>query len=108
MSDRALPIERHMFRKEDKLRFDTNVWVFIDGSLYRSADKRARLYSDAYKRILEIRCRTFIDAIILSEFVNGLSLMGYHGLPSERPQAFKTFRRSAPLPRAFPMPATEL
>lgn len=96
MADAAFRIDQHTFHAGDKLLFDTNVWVFIYGAQYRTPDKRARLYSAAYKRVVEVGCRIFIDAIILSEFVNVLSRLTYHSLPAEKkPQDFKTFRRSA-------------
>ena len=96
MADAAFHIDRHTFHTGDKLLFDTNVWVFIYGFQYRAPDKRARLYSAAYKHIVEVKCRIFIDAIILSEFVNVLSRLTYHSLPpAKKPQDFKTFRRSA-------------
>ena len=112
MVDAAFRIDRHMFHAGEKLLFDANVWVFIYGSQYRTSDNRARLYSAAYKRIVEVGCQIFIDAIILSEFVNVLSRLTYNSLPVEKkPQDFKTFRRSAAfnlLPRTFPIPAAEL
>ena len=96
MADAAFRIDRYKFHAGDKLLFDANVWVFIYGSQYRTSDKRTRLYSAAYKRIVEVGCRIFIDAIILSEFVNVLSRLTYHSLPAaKKPQDFKTFRRSA-------------
>lgn len=92
----AFPIDRHTFRSEDKLFLDANVWLFIYGTQYRASDQRAGVYSAAFKRMLECRCRIFIDAIILSEFVNVLSRLAYKSLPdSKRPQDFKTFRRSS-------------
>lgn len=96
MADAAFRIDRHTFHAGDQLLFDTNVWLFIYGPQYRTPDKRARLYSAAYKRVVEVGCRIFIDALILSEFVNVLSRLTYHSLPAtKKPQDFKTFRRSA-------------
>ncbi len=96
MAGTAFRIDRHTFDAGDQLLFDTNVWLFIYGSQYRTPDKRAKLYSAAYKRIREVKCRIFIDAIILSEFVNVLSRLTYNSLPAaKKPQDFKTFRRSA-------------
>jgi len=92
----AFPIDRHQFRSDDKLLFDTNVWVFIYGSQFRHPDRRDRLYSDAYKRILTTGCRIFIDTLILSEFVNVLSRLTYNSLPPDKKsQDFKKFRHSA-------------
>lgn len=96
MADTIFPIGRHTFHARDKLFFDTNVWVFIHGTQYQTIDNRVKLYSAAYRRIKEVGCQMFIDAIVLSEFVNVLSRLAYNSLPIEsKPPEFKTFRNSA-------------
>lgn len=95
MPDAAHHITGYQFSAADKLFFDANVWLFIYSPQYRPSDQRAGLYSAAYKRILEVQCRIFVDALILSEFVNVLARLAFHSLPSpQKPQDYKAFRRS--------------
>lgn len=75
---------------------DANVWLFLYSPQYRPTDRRARAYSTALKRMLDARCEIFIDAIVLSEFVNVLARLAYNSLPAKsRPSDFKAFRKSS-------------
>jgi predicted nucleic acid-binding protein len=96
MPERARAIEGHTFTRSDKLLLDANVWLFIDSPRYRPTDRQAKIYSTALKRMLDARCTIFIDALILSEFVNVLARWEYNNLPvPQRPSDFKTFRNSS-------------
>lgn len=95
MPDAAHHIAGYQFSAADNLLFDANVWLFLYGPQYRPSDQRAGLYSAAYKHILEVQCRIFVDALILSEFVNVLARKAFHSLPpQQKPQDYKAFRRS--------------
>jgi predicted nucleic acid-binding protein len=95
MPETAHHIDGYQFSAADRLLFDANVWLFLYGPGYRPSDRRAGLYSAAYKRILEVQCRIFIDALVLSEFVNVLARLAFHSLPpGKKPENYKTFRRS--------------
>lgn len=48
---------------------DTNVWFLVYGPL-PPGDFRARLYSDAVKRLRSSRADTLVDALVVSEFAN--------------------------------------
>lgn len=96
MSEKARPIERHTFNPSDKLLLDANVWLFLYSPQYRPTDRRAKVYSTALKAMIAARCAIFIDAIVLSEFVNVLARLAYNSLPHRsRPSDFKTFRKSS-------------
>lgn len=96
MPERARPIERHTFNPSDKLLFDANIWLFIYSPQYRPTDRQAKTYSTALKRMLDAGCTIFLDALVLSEFVNILGRLAYNRLPvSQRPSDFKAFRNSS-------------
>ncbi|MEW6247317.1 MAG: PIN domain-containing protein [Nitrospirota bacterium] len=89
-------IDDYRFAPSDKLLLDANVWLFIYSPQYRPTDRRAKVYSTALKRILAARGTIFIDAIVLSEFVNVLARLAYNSLSStKRPPDFKAFRNSS-------------
>lgn len=95
MPETAYRIDRYQFSTADSLLFDANVWLFIYSPQYRPIDQRAVLYSAAYKRILEVGCRIFLDALVLSGFVNAFARWAFHSLPPERrPPDYKAFRKS--------------
>ncbi len=89
-------IDQYHFKKSDKLLLDANVWLLLYSPQYRPDDVRVRTYSSAFKGMVEAQSRIFIDAIVLSEFVNALARFAFHILsPQQRPANFKSFRRSS-------------
>lgn len=96
MPETVNPIDQYTFTAADKLLLDANVWLFIYSPQYRPTDRRVQVYSTALKRMLGCHCEIFIDAIILSEFVNVLARLSYNSLPAnKRPSDFKAFRSSS-------------
>lgn len=96
MPERIRPIDSYTFIASDKLLFDANVWLFLYSPQYREPDQREKAYSTALKRMLDARCAVFIDAIVLSEFVNVLARLAYNSMPARsRPSDFKAFRQSS-------------
>lgn len=89
-------IAQYHFKKSDKLLLDANVWLLLYSPQYRPGDVRVRTYSSAFKGMVEAQSRIYIDAIVLSEFVNALARFAFHILsPQQRPANFKSFRRSS-------------
>lgn len=95
MRETTRPIDGYRFTDSDKLLLDAKVWLFLYSPQYRPTDRHARAYSTALKRMLDARCAIFIDAIVLSEFVNVLAWLAYNSMPARsRPSDFKAFRKS--------------
>lgn len=96
MPETIRPLEGYTFTASDKLLLDANVWLFLYSSQYRPTDRRAKAYSTALKGMIAARCAIFIDAIVLSEFVNVLARLAYNSMPARnRPSDFKVFRNSS-------------
>jgi predicted nucleic acid-binding protein len=96
MRETIHPIDGYTFTASDKLLLDANAWLFLYSPQYRPTDRRAKAYSTALKRMLAARCAIFIEAIVLSEFVNVLARLAYNSLPARsRPSDFKAFRKSS-------------
>jgi len=97
---------QYSFSASDRLFFDTNVWLHLYGPLSFSLDPRAKVYSAAFKVILQKECKIFLDVLVLSEFVNVIARHGYNAKypnPRGRP-SFKAYRNSA----AFNVVAKEI
>jgi len=69
---------------------DTNIWLLVFGPS-APGDRRARVYSDAVKRLRASGAKTFIDAIVVSEFANAWARFAFD---RARAAKFKTFRNS--------------
>lgn len=86
-------IGSYVFDATSSYFLDTNVWFLVYGPA-APGDPRARLYSDALKRLRSSGAPTFIDAIVMSEFANAWARFEFRrGGGSD----FKAFRNS----RAF-------
>lgn len=95
MPESIRPIDRYTFTASDRLLLDANVWLYLYSPQYRPTDRRAKAYSTALKGMLTAPCAIFIDAIVLSEFVNVLARLAYNSVPPRnRPSDFKAFRKS--------------
>ncbi len=89
-------IDQYHFKKSDKLLLDANVWLLLYSPQYRPDDVRVRTYSSAFRDMGKAKSRIFIDAIVLSEFVNALARFAFQILPPQQKSAdFKSFRRSS-------------
>ena len=70
MKNKAVHVTKYHFRPEDKLFFDANIWLFIYGPQIQKNIGKMKVYSSAFRRILEAQSRIYIDVLIISEFIN--------------------------------------
>lgn len=88
------------FSEEDKLFLDTNVWIYIHYGIYPYNDKYFRKwYTDAFERMRKGKSQIFLDAFVLSEFINLFAHLEYDRIvPREarlpRRNNYKIFRES--------------
>jgi predicted nucleic acid-binding protein len=90
--------KRSSFNSDEKIFLDTNVWYYIYGPKPKKPDEIIfrNIYSNALEKMLEGGCQIFIDALVISEFVNRYARdfydRKYSGF-SSKPK-FKDFRKS--------------
>jgi len=88
-------LSTYRFRETDRLLFDANIWLFLYSPQYGPNDNRVRIYSAALKRVLAASSPIFIDALVLSEFINTWARFTYNKLPAPaKPKDFKAYRNS--------------
>ncbi|MGQ3891797.1 PIN domain-containing protein [Legionella sp. CNM-4043-24] len=83
-------VESYIFKSTDQFLLDTNIWLFLYGPIINNS--RINKYSQAFKKILEAGCQIFIDALIVSEFINRYARIQQGVLAPEK--KFKDFRKS--------------
>jgi len=89
-------LSTYRFRETDRLLLDANVWLFLYSPQYSPTDRRVSIYSAALKGALAAHCQIFIDALVLSEFINAWARFMYNKLhASTKPKDFKTYRNSS-------------
>ncbi len=95
MKRKVSSIRDYHFTQQDSLFFDANIWLFIHGPQEQN-DKRAGIYSSAFKHILSAKCNIYIDVLIVSEFINRYARMQYklYQKSARRSRNFKDFRDS--------------
>jgi len=70
---------------------DTNVWILVNGPTPPN-NARAAVYSNAIKRLHASGAKTFIDALVMSEFANRWARFEFQRTAGSD---FKAFRKSA-------------
>lgn len=70
-------VDSYDFVEADALFIDTNVWLYVYAP-QAPDDKRTRVYSRALASILSAKSRIFIDAMVLSEYINRYSRLAYN------------------------------
>jgi predicted nucleic acid-binding protein len=96
MPGRIRRLSTYRFRETDRLLFDANIWLFLYSPQYGPNDSRVRIYSAALKSVLAAHSPIFIDALVLSEFINTWARFAYNRLPATaKPKDFKAYRNSS-------------
>lgn len=94
MSGTAVAISDYPFKSEHKLFVDANVWLFLYGPNSPPEDDKSKIYSAAFKNMLEAQSQIYIDVLIVSEFINRYARTRFHLCRKNSEQSFKKFRRS--------------
>ncbi|EDN69374.1 PilT-like protein [Beggiatoa sp. PS] len=88
-------ISNYTFSKNDRLFFDANIWIYIYGpSIDKQSYRRSKIYATALQKIRNVKSRLFIDALVLSEFINVYARLEYRQRFANTYQTFKQFRQS--------------
>jgi predicted nucleic acid-binding protein len=58
------------FSPDDRLLFDTNIWMLLFGLQGDPSDTDVGVYSSAYKKILQAKSSVLTDSLIMAEFAN--------------------------------------
>lgn len=86
-------IKNHRFTERESLLLDTNILLSVYGP---NANKESYtyIYSDALARMRSSKSTIFIDALVLSEFINRFARWAFDQLPYEtKPSEFKAYRK---------------
>lgn len=89
-------IRTHAFAKTDRVFFDTNIWLRINNPFAPERGEKVRVYSNAYREIINLDLKIHIDIVVLSEYINRLSRMRFDIWKGENPDLgemeFKEYR----------------
>jgi len=84
-------IESYDFPEDKSYFFDTNIWLYIYGSI-GWPDQRPDVYSGALKKIRDSKDTIYINCMIISEFINAFSRIEFK--QQSEFTRFKEFRSS--------------
>jgi predicted nucleic acid-binding protein len=94
------PIGRYQFSPEDRLLFDTNVWIPLfdcrSDAHTREAPNHTKIYQGALKRALDKKSQLYTHPFVVAEFVNRM-VRDEHNFRvafNTADRTFKTWRRS--------------
>lgn len=87
-------INTFRFTEKKPLLLDANILLSVYGP-NANRESYTYIYSDALARMRASKSQIFIDALVLSEFVNRFARWAFDQLPPElKPSEFKYFRKS--------------
>jgi len=89
---RAMDIRSYSFHSDDKLFLDTNILLYVYGPFSGKIQPRVEKYSLEMSRIRAGRCATFVDVLVISEFINRFSRHEWERMPCKERVSFKDFR----------------
>ncbi len=90
-----IPVASYGFAESDSFFVDTNIWIYVYAP-QSPDDWKTRTYSKALAKMFTARSRIFIDAMVLSEFVNRYSRLAYNLFTAAGSTLeFKKYRQSS-------------
>lgn len=101
MKNKAVDVQNYHFQPQDKLLFDTNIWLIVFGIQEPKNTKQAEAYSSAFQRILEVDGKIYIDILVVSEFINTYAKQEWYlkklnpNFAEKYKKSFKKFRDSS-------------
>jgi len=88
-------ISNYTFSNNDRLFFDANIWMYIYGPLVNPQNVSiSAIYATALQKIRNQKSGLFIDALVLSEFINRYARLEYYQSFANTYKTFKKFRQS--------------
>ncbi len=92
MKKKAEAVNQYNFQSSDQLLLDTNIWLFLYGPQSPKNNPKVGIYSQAFNKILQAKSHIYIDALIVSEFINRYARIRQDLISSK--VSFKRFRQS--------------
>ena len=89
---KAKDVHGYDFKSSDQLLLDTNIWLFLYGPQSPKSHPKVDIYSKAFNKIVHAKSHIYIDALILSEFINRYARIKQELMLSKT--SFKRFRQS--------------
>ena len=92
MENNIQAVGPYTFTHRDKLFLDANIWLYLFGP----EDRRNhwnQIYSQVFNRILDANSQVYIDALVVSEFINAYARMKQK-IIAPYINSFKNFRSS--------------
>ena len=69
MNRKATAMRQYNFTSQDKLFLDANIWLYLFGPQKPGA-YWVNIYSKVFSNILSAKSLIYIDALVVSEFIN--------------------------------------
>ncbi|HNX38976.1 MAG TPA: type II toxin-antitoxin system VapC family toxin [Methanothrix sp.] len=71
--------KKYYFSKDEKFFLDTNIWIYLYYGQYPYDNKYFRkYYTDAFEKMRLNRCKIYLDAFVLSEFIRVFSHLEFN------------------------------
>jgi predicted nucleic acid-binding protein len=79
---------------EELFFFDSNIWIFITGSIADVDKNKQNAYSGFFNKILRSNAKICISSLVLSEYFNVLLRKDFNLLKNSDPHKYKDFKKN--------------
>ena len=95
MKNKAHPIDRYSFQKDEPFLLDANVWLYLYPAPSDKNTCPAAAYSKALKNLIDAKSLLAMDALVLSEYLNRYCRIEWNALFKTSYAEYKRFRKSS-------------
>lgn len=92
MKHKATEVRHYNFTPQDRLFLDANIWLYLEGP-HKSKSYWRTIYSKVFNQILKANSQIYIDALVVSEYINRYARVKW-GVAASQIRSFKDFRNS--------------
>lgn len=92
MSKNIIDIRTYTPTENDKLFFDTNIWMQLFCPIGKYNDKIVNIYNNFFLRAISSKAKLFTSSMIISEFFNSYSKIEFSEKATNFPEKYKNYK----------------
>lgn len=92
--NKAIDAKCYAFQPGEPILVDANVWLYLHPPAAQPTSRWADSYSGAFARMLQVKAKPIVDALILSEYLNRYVRLEFNAFWKTTYPEFKKFRQS--------------
>lgn len=87
-----IPIMAYEPKDDDKVFFDTNVWLYLFCPIGNYKKEIVEQYSSLFLKVLKSKCRIYTTSLVISEFFNTYCRIDFKIKKQENPGKYRVYK----------------